>query len=762
MDSVFLTIVVFLLVLAVFDLIVGVSNDAVNFLNSAIGARVARFRTIIIVASIGIVLGAAFSNGMMDVARHGVLTPMYFSFYDVMCVFLAVMLTDVILLDTFNSLGMPTSTTVSMVFELLGAAFAIAVIKILRGESMGDGTLLTLGDLLNTEKAMSVVFSIFLSVAIAFVLGLLVQWISRLVFSFAYCGADASQTSQGASLTDGLKLGIFSGLCSTGVVWFLLINGLKGTTLMTPALHTFIEQHTWSLVSVLLLLSSGVMTVLSLLRFRVLRFVVLFGTFALAMAFAGNDLVNFLGVPLAGLDAYRDYVAHGQGNPDGFLMHSLMYSAQTPTLYLLLAGVIMVLALVFSKKVQNVVKTSVDLSRQDESDEMFGASGVARTLVRTTYRVSSTITGYMPTPLLQWIDTRFNADEVRLAPGAAFDQIRACVNLVLAGMLVALGTSLKLPLSTTYVTFMVAMGASLADRAWNRESAVFRITGVLSVIGGWFITAGVAFILSYLMTNLLFFGHFPVMIIAMVLAVFMLVRSNVKSKHSEADTSTDHAFQQMLSVRDETERWMLLRAYVRSNNAAQLDYVCDCYAQSVEAFFNEDYRQLKQAYNSMEEQRKRHKRLRRREIIALRRINHLLAIERNTWYFHSNNALSQMLYSLKRIIEPCREHVANNFTPPCSLYADRFQSYSKLIILQLQRAAQMLHVQDLSQADALREDAAQLYRQLSLFHKTIIDNMQAEQMNIEAMSLLLHLVQESQELLRELRHVSRGMKRFLA
>ena len=473
MDIIYLGIVVFLIVLALFDLVVGVSNDAVNFLNSAIGAKVARFRTIVLVAAVGVFAGAALSNGMMDVARHGIMMPEYFSFNDVMCVFLAVMVTDVILLDIFNTLGMPTSTTVSMVFELLGGAFAIALLHIANGATGADGTLLTLGDMLNTEKALSVILAIFLSVAVAFFFGTIVQWVARLVFTFTYrvngVTTDASG-EMGGRLSSSVKIGVFSGIAVTSIIWFLLINGLKSSSLMTPELKAAINDNAAVILIGGVAFFSVIMTILSSFKLPVLKGVVLLGTFALAMAFAGNDLVNFIGVPLTGLESYNDYVANGNGDANGFMMDSLMGSAQTPPAYLLFAGVVMVLALVFSKKAQNVVKTSVDLSRQDEGDEMFGSSAVARVLVRSTNRMSSRITSLIPQSVRQWTDSRFNSDAAVLPAGAAFDHIRAAVNLVLAGLLVAVGTSFKLPLSTTYVTFMVAMGSSLADRAWTRES----------------------------------------------------------------------------------------------------------------------------------------------------------------------------------------------------------------------------------------------------------------------------------------------------
>ncbi len=764
MNTLFLGIVVFLILLAVFDLVVGVSNDAVNFLNSAIGAKVARFRTIATVAAIGVFLGASMSNGMMDVARHGIMTPMYFSFYDVVCVFLAVMLTDVVLLDVFNTLGMPTSTTVSMVFELLGGSFAIALLKIIHRTASPDGTLLTLGNLLNTEKAMSVIMGIFLSVAIAFVLGAVVQWIARLVFSFTYRTGNISTYADGRKgglLGSSLKTGILAGISVTVIIWFLLINGLKGASFMTAETMGLIKAYTWQILVGGVVIFSLLMTLLSALRVPVLKVVVLLGTLALAMAFASNDLVNFVGVPLTGLEAFQDFMRNGGGDASSFMMGSLMESAQTPAVYLVLAGVVMVLSLVMSRKARAVVKTSVDLSRQDEGDEMFGSSAVARTLVRSTQSVASFLSAAVPRPVARWIDSRFNTDDAVMPEGAAFDQVRAIVNLVLASLLVALGTSLKLPLSTTYVTFMVAMGSSLADRAWSRESAVFRITGVLSVIGGWFITAGVAFILCYLLTNILFFGNFVAMILAVCLAVFLLVRSNLSySARRDRTDETDLVWGRLMRSRSEGESWTLLTEHVRLVSARRLRFVADTYNQLVKAFFREEYRRLRRATSQLEEQRKDFKRQRRREILGLRRVNPLLAVERNTWYYLQSNAAQQMLYSLTRIADPCREHVGNNFTPVSMEQVEEFLPYRREIRKIMERGAAMLEEGDTAEVEALRSDAARLGQALSLLRKTIIDRIQQQGADIEPMSVMLNLVQESQELLSALRHLSRGWSRF--
>jgi len=706
-NTLFLGIVIFLIVLAVFDLVVGVSNDAVNFLNSAIGAKVAKFKTIVLIAAIGVFAGAAMSNGMMDVARHGIMTPAYFSFYDVMCVFLAVMVTDVILLDIFNTLGMPTSTTVSMVFELLGGAFAVALIKapafcpLTKALSPQGGRLLELGDLLNTSKALTCILGIFLSVVVAFFFGTLVMWIARIIFTFKY-----------------------------------------------PKVIGWIS-----------------------------RSVVLFGTGLLAFSFASNDLVNFVGVPLTGLDAYNDYMANGTGDAQSFMMTSLMESAHTPTLYLVLAGVVMVLALVFSKKAQNVVKTSVDLSRQDEGDEMFGSSAVARILVRNTQKAASAIAGFIPKPVGRWIDSRFNADVAVLPEGAAFDQIRAAVNLVLAGLLVAFGTSMKLPLSTTYVTFMVAMGSSLADRAWSRESAVFRITGVLSVIGGWFITAGAAFIMCYLVTNFLHFGSFVAMGIAVIVAITLLVRSHLNpSTHSgQANDQNDLLFKQLLRTKDKNECWQLLRMHISLSMVEQLQFANATYQKVATAFLQEEYRPLRQATHEIETARKQLKRARRREIIGLRKIDPILAVEKNTWYFLANSSMEQMQYCLKRINDPCREHIGNNFMPVSGELTYDFLRIQKQIDDLFQQAEKTLtdntpqppkggDTQQLlfpnNQIDQLRLSAASIQNNLSDYRKRIIDTMQQQTTNIESTTVFLNLIQESQQMLSCLRHALRGVQKF--
>ena len=797
MNTIFLGIVIFLCVLAVFDLVVGVSNDAVNFLNSAIGAKVAKFRTIVIIAAVGVFAGAAMSNGMMDVARHGIMTPEYFTFYEVMCVFLAVMVTDVILLDIFNTLGMPTSTTVSMVFELLGGAFAVAILKIAHDSTAADGSLLSLGDLLNTEKAISVIMGIFLSVAIAFVVGMVVMWVSRVIF-----GPTPSPSHKGRGVFSiawqHLRMGVFCGVSVTSIIWFLLINGLKGSSFMSPELKETINANTWYILGGGLLFFSAVMTITSVVIYKIsekratsrdvsaprslwegqgvglLRFVVLLGTFALAMAFAGNDLVNFVGVPLTGLEAYQDYVAHGTGDPDTFLMGSLMDSAHTPAIFLVLAGVVMVLSLIFSKKAQNVVKTSVDLSRQDEGDEMFGSSPVARALIRQGNKISSFVNAVIPDKVLQWIDSRYLTPQkvttprpLREGPGEglpglpAFDLIRAAVNLVLAGLLVAIGTSLKLPLSTTYVTFMVAMGTSLADRAWSRESAVFRITGVLSVIGGWFITAGAAFIFCFFLTNAMYFGSYVAMALAIFLAIYLLIRSNLKSSSSSSVSSkSDSLFTQILKIKDKAILRGLLCEHHRNGNAARLRFVIDTYGTMTDAFLHEQYQPIKRASSLIEEERNMLKRQRKQEIVTMQRLDPMQMISRNTWYFLGINSCQQMLYCLKRINEPMREHVGNNFSPLPEAYHERFIDVKESVVKLYERALAMLETGDFTNAEELRNDCTAVQQQISNDRKRALDSMQDGTVNLNTLLLTIHILQESQELVGQLRHMIRGMNKF--
>lgn len=745
MEIVYFSFILFLFMLAIFDLVVGVSNDAVNFLNSAIGAKVARFRTILIIAWIGVFVGATLSNGMMDIARHGIFQPQMFSFNDLLCIFLAVMVTDVVLLDVFNTLGMPTSTTVSMVFELLGGTFILSLLKIATDET----GLLGFDDLLNTDKALSVILGIFLSVAVAFIFGTLVQWLSRLIFTFNY--------------TSKLKwkIGIFGGIATTCILYFALLKGLKDSSFMTPEYNAWIKENTMYLVGGCFVVSTILMQVFHWCKINVFKIVIFMGTFALALAFAGNDLVNFVGVPLAAYSAYQDFAANGAGQADTFMMGSLNESAKTPFIFLFLSGVVMVYALATSKKAHNVVKTSVDLSRQDEGEEMFGSSRVARSIVRGANNVNDFFSKYTPKPLVRWIDARFNKDEAILAQGAAFDLVRASINLVLSGLLIALGTSLKLPLSTTYVTFIVAMGSSLADRAWSRESAVFRITGVLNVIGGWFLTAGIAFSACALVTIAMYYGGAVVMALFVFVAVFILIKSNFSTKRKEEADYEEQLFKGIMNAKDKAECWGLLKKHVCATQQEMLDFVWKTYEDVVNGFVDEDLKTLRRAVKRIDAEKSRRKKLRQRELVGMRRIDKRISLEKNTWFHLASNSGEQMLYCLKRMSEPCKEHVDNNFNPLSRECVEEILPVKKKIVDYLMRSERIVEDQDYEHIDALLAEEEAYKQKLSEMRRAQEDRIQMDlSQGLKVSLVYLNLLQETQELLSDLRHYLRAFKRF--
>ncbi|MEH6764011.1 MAG: inorganic phosphate transporter [Aequorivita antarctica] len=520
MDNIYLLMIVALAALAIADLVVGVSNDAVNFLNSAIGSKAISFRTILIIASLGIFIGAVFSSGMMEVARKGIFVPGEFYFDEIMIIFMAVMITDILLLDFFNTIGLPTSTTVSIVFELLGAAVIMALIKI--GHSDTE-SISALSKYINTDKALEIISGIVISVGVAFSVGMVVQYISRLIFTFH---AEQKMKYFGA---------IFGGVALTSISYFILMKGLKGT----PFYGNFkdiIETETWLIIGV----SFVVWTIFSQLfmmifKKSILIIVIAVGTFSLALAFAGNDLVNFIGVPMAAYHSYVDWAASGVAASE-YSMHSLAEKVPAEPLLLFIAGGIMVLTLWFSKKARTVSDTEIDLARQGDGHEKFNPNMLSRFFVKSSTQMSTYFSYIIPASLQEKIDKRFEKPVVNLTKHKtyelpAFDMIRASINLMVAGILIATATSMKLPLSTTYVTFMVAMGTSLADRAWGRESAVYRVAGVLNVIGGWFFTAFVAFAAAGTLTYLIFIGRGAMIAVLLLLAILLLVRNYLSHKN---------------------------------------------------------------------------------------------------------------------------------------------------------------------------------------------------------------------------------------
>ncbi|MGW8314486.1 MAG: inorganic phosphate transporter [Bacteroidales bacterium] len=639
MEAYYILIVGVLFLLAISDLIVGVSNDAVNFLNSAIGSKAAPFKSILAIAAAGVLLGAVFSNGMMEVARKGIFHPEMFSFAHIMVIFLAVMMTDILLLDFFNTVGLPTSTTVSIVFEILGSAVAISIFKI---RQAGNALAGSLGDHINTERALTIIAGIFISVVIAFTVGMIIQWIVRLAFSF-----NLKKTAK-------YWTGVWGGFAITAILYFLLMKGAKGSTLVTDNMLTFIGEHTsrillisfvgWTLIFQLLV---------SFTRLNVLKITVLLGTFALAMAFAGNDLVNFIGVPLAGFESFRAYMASGAGVPGGFMMEALKAPVDTPIYFLIAAGLVMVLTLRFSRKARSVTATTIDLSRQGEGSERFASSSLSRFIVRRSVELSNGVSRITPARVKNFVSSRFIEEEEKenKSPKVAFDMVRASVNLVVASILIAFGTSLKLPLSTTYVTFMVAMGTSLADGAWGRESAVYRITGVLTVVGGWFFTAFCAFAASFIIATIIFFGKLPVILVLIGLAIYILIRT--------------HAFHKKKLARQERkEREIITASYavLNSCNDEVTSAVSDT-ARILSAtyadFFKEKHKSLKKLRKEAKHLTKRIKEIRDEIPDTLRKFEEKELVS-GPYYVQVVDYMKETCNSLYHIVSPAYDHLDNN------------------------------------------------------------------------------------------------------
>lgn len=646
-ELIYLAMVVILFMLATSDLIVGVSNDAINFLNSAIGSRAARFRTVMIVAMIGILVGATFSSGMMEIARKGMFHPQFFYFKDLMIIFIAVMIMDVILLDTFNSFGMPTSTTVSLVFELLGAGVAMALAYNMRANLITiDGTLVVgaVSDYINSKKAFEVIMGILLSIAIAFTVGALLMYLARLVFSFKY-----------------MKMlpwagGIFSGIAITSITYFMLIKGAKDASFMTSESKQFIKEN----ANMILIYSVIGWTILFqlltfLIKENVLRIVVLVGTFSLAMAFAGNDLVNFIGVPIAGLNAFSAFTASGGANPGSFTMEALNNSTTTEGWMLVIAGIIMAVTLWKSKKARTVIHTTIDLTRQNEGDEQFGSNYLARTIVRFGRHVGSSLGTVVPKGVKAAVDRRFatlNGQQDENAP--AFDLIRASVILVVASALIAYATSYKLPLSTTYVTFMTAMGASFADRSWGRESAVYRISGVLNVIGGWFLTALAAFSGAFIIATAIFYGGLWVTLVFIAIALFTVYRTHALHHRKSLARQENEEYHAIKSINVDT-----IRAQCITQVSETLQRIDELYGTTLIALFDEKRRKLN-------EMRRESKMLRQQTQTLKQHLPEMVgkldpdAIPISYNYVQIVENLNELAYTFNFITKHSFEHVDNN------------------------------------------------------------------------------------------------------
>lgn len=746
MNEIYLLILIFLLSLAIFDLTVGVANDAVNFLGPAVGAKAAKFRTVLIVAAIGILIGASTSSGMMDISRNGILQPSFYTFAEVMCVFLAVSATDIIIMDIFNTLGLPTSTTVSMVFGLFGGSTALAVSKLWSGTY-------TFGQLIHTEKALQVIMAIFLSVAIAFVFGFIVMWFVRTIFTFEY------------KKHLRYSIALYGGIGLTSIFYFLLVNGLKGSHLLSDLgiEQSFINEHQLTIVGSAFVTFTILMQILHWCHVNIFRVVVIFGTFALAMAFAGNDLVNFIGVPLAGLESYVSFINSGATDPDTYLMFVLNGSSQLPggpTFYLIAAGIIMTTALFTSKKAHKVVETAINLSRQDESDQVFSSSKLARQTVRGALNVTATITRVIPFGFKSWVGRRFNAENAEVGDGVAFDLVRASVNLVLAGLLIAVGTTLKLPLSTTYVAFMVAMGSSLADRAWGRESAVYRITGVISVVGGWFITAGAAFLISFLIATLNHIGGIFAMIAVIGIVILVVWNNNRSFKKKKEEEKIDLIFRQLVQAKDKHEVWTLLSEHVATTQVEVLTAARSSFKNITNGLMHDNIRLLRGATSDIADTKAFWKRYRSKEVVGMRRLDYLQAVEKNTWFHLGANNCSQIIYSLRRMLDPISEHVDNNFNPMPAEYISQFTPVCKEVDKLFEVTINMISTKDFSTSDEVLVNANALKSRISEMRHAMMEVMRHKDSNIRVAMLYLSTLQETQELISDIRHLLRAAKRF--
>lgn len=734
METFLPVVIAFIFVLAILGIVAGVSNDATNFMSAAVGTKSANYRAVTIIASLGIIFGSLMSNGMMEIARNGVFSPQYFYANEIIYIYLAVMIANLILLDIFNTLGLPTSTSVSLVFELLGATVAISMIKMHTG-AIDAG----LAELINTDKALTMIVGIFLSVAIAFIFGIIVQYITRLIFSFNF------------EKNLKWKIGVFSGIATTALIYFMLIKGMKGAVFMTTEIKAWIDANTLQLLGASFIFFTILMQILFFLKVNVLKLVVLIGTFALAMAFAGNDLVNFIGVPLAGLDTYIDVRRSGIAI-DALSMGSLNTMSATNTIYIIIAGIIMVVTLLTSKKAKIVLQTSLDLSKQNGGNESFGSSAIARSMVRFTNNMVAAIDNILPMKVKVWIEKRFDSREMILEENACFDLVRGSVSIVLASMLIALGTSLKLPLSTTYVTFMVTMGASLADRAWSRESAVYRVTGMFSVIGGWFITAIVAFLICFVIALLFYYGGVVAMLAMIALAVYIIIKNRAKSNKNN---ETDDLFEKALSTTDQEVIYSTLIQHNRESINELLHIAKNIYTSVVDAFVKEDIKTLRKASNDCRMAKEKMKQLKRKEIMIMRRLDDKM-INKNTWFHLSYNCIEQILYSLRRICDPCKEYVDNSFTPLDKKYLPEVENLKEKVLWAIDAADITIYSSEYKDVDAVMERIKVREDEVVGISQEQMNRIQHNKENIDLALLYLNIIQESSEIITEMRHILRS------
>ena len=639
--DVYVILVILLFILAFADLVVGVSNDAVNFLNSAIGSQVTSRRNIMIIASFGILIGALFAGGMMEVARKGIFNPQMFNFHEVMIIFLAVMFADIILLDIFNTFGLPTSTTVSIVFELLGAAMIAAVIKLsTNGENANE-----ILNYINSSSALTIISGIFISVGVAFVVGLLIMFVVRVFFTFN----PATQTQYQGIIWGALSL--------SAITYFLLFKGLEGAVFIPSSFVAWSKENTAEMFGISIIFWGIILFVLAkFAKFPILKIIVLAGTFALAMAFASNDLVNFIGVSVAGFEAYETWKSSGV-DADSLLMVSLSKAYPAPSYMLVIAGFVMIFTLWFSKKARSVTETEVSLGRQSEGLERFSSNRFARGLVRLTWKPNRKNNKTESSVFVKWVESRFQPYKLKnndqsIENPPAFDLVRASVNLSVSSSLIAFATSLKLPLSTTFVTFMVAMASSLSDRAWGRDSAVFRVSGVLSVILGWLLTAFIAFSVSGLFAFIMFkFDMLGVgfLVLLTVLFIAFTIRWHNKKEKSNAKILESTMKSEIIPTRQ-------IMDSTSGSLADSLDAVAEGYVAAVEGLLSEDRKKLREAFRAMERLEKSNEEFKYTFYNSIRRIQEELS-EGSRLYLMAYDIEQDLVQSAVFVTETAKKHV---------------------------------------------------------------------------------------------------------
>lgn len=717
MDSIYLIIVIILLGLAVMDLVVGVANDAVNFLNSSIGSKVAPLWLILSVASFGVLIGSLFSSGMMEIARSGVFYPEKFTFHAVMILLLAVMITDVVLLDVFNTFGLPTSTTVSLVFELLGAAVAVSLFTIWSNNS-GN-----LGEYINSGKALAIISGIFISIAIAFVVGTLIMFISRLIFSFEY-------------KKPFLYLGaIWGGIALTAITYFAIFKGLKGSVLISKEFLNYLNHSMGQAILYAFLGWTVLMAILQFVfRVNILKVIVLAGTAALALAFAGNDLVNFIGVFMAGLDSFKiaqGVVAAG-GSIDTLYMSELSKPVVAQWQWLMGAGVVMVLALWFSKKSRTVTETEVNLARKGEGVERFASSALSRSIVHGTMNMSKTIDKMTPPAVKDFIERRFIPAPVE--NNASFDLVRASVNLTISALLISLGTSLKLPLSTTFVTFMVAMGTSLADRAWGRESAVYRVNGVLTVVSGWLLTALVAFTVAMIVGLFLMWGGKIAIFIMLALVGFMLFKSgkiHTKRKEKEASKRVQLSSEEQLVSECTNE----VKAVINTT--------LDIFKNTIEGLKTENRKLMRTNVADSNTLYEKFKDKRMYEVVPTLETIQINALDLEQEYVQLVDYSYEITKSLKAMAESSYSYIDNNHTAFTKDQIDDLKQMHSILTESYRKFAEMIDSRDYSRFNELiqlRETMSELYAKLT---KKQIKRVKENETTTRSSILFLNLINEA-------------------